>query len=122
MPNKSKNRKPRGLTIKENDLEYYAVVLRRLGNGRVEIEDFEGNVTQAIIRGGLRRVRIEVNDIVLAQRREFQNDQSDILLKYTTDEVRVLRAQGEIPDKVQRKDEPPDVLDVVFDEINIDDI
>lgn len=113
MPNKYRNRS-RELTVKENDLEFYAFVTRKLGNGRVEVQDYEGNTCQAVVRGALRNVRIDPHDILLVQRREFQPNQSDILLKYTPEEVRLLKKRKELPDINQ--EDMDDQLAIVFDE------
>lgn len=41
---------------------------------------------------------IGVGDIVLIGLRDFQDDKADIIMKYTADEARLLKAYGEIPD------------------------
>lgn len=44
------------------------------------------------------QVWIGVGDIVLIGLRDFQDDKADIIMKYTTDEARQLKAYGEIPE------------------------
>lgn len=41
---------------------------------------------------------IGVGDIVLIGLRDFQDDKADIIMKYTPDEARQLKAYGEIPE------------------------
>ena len=40
----------------------------------------------------------ESGDIVLIGLRDFQDDKADVIMKYTADEARQLKAYGEIPD------------------------
>ena len=47
-----------------------------------------------------KKVWIGVGDIVLIGLRDFQDDKADIIMKYTTDEARQLKAYGEIPENV----------------------
>ena len=44
------------------------------------------------------KVWIGVGDIVLIGLRDFQDDKADIIMKYTPDEARQLKAYGEIPE------------------------
>ena len=37
-------------------------------------------------------------DIILVGLRDFQDSKADVILKYTSDEARRLKAQGELPD------------------------
>lgn len=45
---------------------------------------------------------IGVGDIVLIGLRDFQDDKADIIMKYTADEARQLKAYEEIPDNGRR--------------------
>ena len=45
---------------------------------------------------------IGVGDIVLIGLRDFQDDKADVIMKYTADEARQLKAYGEIPDNGRR--------------------
>ena len=45
---------------------------------------------------------IGVGDIVLIGLRDFQDDKADIIMKYTADEDRQLKAYEEIPDNGRR--------------------
>lgn len=49
-------------------------------------------------RGFDSKVWIGVGDIVLIGLRDFQDDKADIIMKYTPDEARQLKAYGEIPE------------------------
>ena len=48
---------------------------------------------------------IGVGDIVLIGLRDFQDDKADIIMKYTPDEARQLKAYGEIPENGNKSDE-----------------
>ncbi len=94
----------------KRDLEYkddgqeYADVLKMLGNGRCEVKCIDGITRLAIIRGNMRnKVWIKIGDFVLVGLRDFQDSKCDILLKYTQEEVRTLKAYGEIPEKIDQE-------------------
>jgi len=68
-----------------------------LGNGRCLTQAFDsaGTKRHTIIRGKLRKkVWINNGDIILISLREYQDDTADVILKYTIDEARALKAQG----------------------------
>ncbi len=75
-----------------------------LGNGRCEVKCIDGITRLAIIRGNMRnKVWIKIGDFVLVGLRDFQDSKCDILLKYTQEEVRTLKAYGEIPEKIDQE-------------------
>lgn len=77
----------------------YAQVTKMLGNGRLEAQCFDGEKRLAHIRGKLRKkVWINQGDIILLSLREFQDDHSDVILKYNADEARSLKSYGELPE------------------------
>jgi len=91
----------RELILKEAGQEY-AQVIRMLGNGRLEGHCFDGKTRLCHIRGKMRKkVWISPGDIILLGLRDFQDDKADVILKYTSDEARKLKAQGELPDNTQ---------------------
>ncbi|KAG8917418.1 Translation initiation factor 1A [Tulasnella sp. 417] len=70
-----------------------------LGNGRIETQGFDGEKRIAQIRGKMRKkVWINQGDIVLLSLRDFQDDKADVIVKYTSDEARNLKAYGELPE------------------------
>jgi len=88
----------RELVLKEEGQEY-GQVLRMLGNGRLEAACFDGKMRLCHIRGKMRkRVWVNTGDIVLVTLRDFQDEKGDVVLKYSADEARQLKAMGEIPD------------------------
>lgn len=91
----------RDLEFKDESQEY-AQVTKMLGNSRVEVLCLLSNrVVIGTIRGTFRkRVWINQGDIVLLGLRDFQDDKADVILKYTPDEARLLKAYGEIPESV----------------------
>ncbi|KIO34574.1 hypothetical protein M407DRAFT_240445 [Tulasnella calospora MUT 4182] len=88
----------RELVFKEDGQEY-AQVTKMLGNGRIETQGFDGEKRIAQIRGKMRKkVWINQGDIVLLSLRDFQDDKADVIVKYTSDEARNLKAYGELPE------------------------
>jgi len=91
----------RELTFKEDGQEY-AQVVKMLGNGRLEALCFDGNKRLATIRGKLRKkVWINQGDIILLSLRDYQDNKGDVILKYTADEARSLKAYGELPENAK---------------------
>ncbi|PQE07155.1 eukaryotic translation initiation factor 1A protein [Rutstroemia sp. NJR-2017a BVV2] len=77
----------------------YAQVLKMLGNGRLEALCFDGSKRLAHIRGKLRKkVWINQGDIILLSLRDYQDEKGDVILKYSSDEARALKAYRELPD------------------------
>ncbi len=91
------------MVYKDIDQEY-GQVIKPIGSGHMEVMCFttNGNVTKrAHIRGKMRkRVWVATGDIVLLSIRDYQSDVCDILLKYTSDEARILRTRHLIPDGI----------------------
>jgi len=50
------------------------------------------------------QVWVAVGDIVLVSLREYQDEKGDVILKYTADEARELKAIGEIPEHITISD------------------
>ena len=95
--NENDNEK-RELVFKEEGQEY-AQVVRMLGNGRLEALCFDGEKRLGHIRGKLRKkVWINQGDIILLSLREYQDEKADVIMKYTADEARSLKAYGELPE------------------------
>jgi translation initiation factor 1A len=91
----------REIILKEEGQEY-AQVKKMLGNGRLEGDCFDGKTRLCHIRGKMRKkVWINTGDIILIGTRSFQDDKADVILKYTADEARRLKADGELPDNTE---------------------
>lgn len=87
------------LILKEEEGQEYAQVVRMLGNGRLEAQCFDGKTRLCHIRGKMRKkMWVNQGDIVLLGLREFQDSKADVIHKYTADEARRLKYQGQIPD------------------------
>ncbi|KAK3383604.1 hypothetical protein B0T24DRAFT_55276 [Lasiosphaeria ovina] len=98
--NENDNEK-RELTFKEDGQEY-AQVLKMLGNGRLEAMCFDSVKRLCLIRGKLRKkIWINNGDIILVSLREYQDEKGDVILKYSADEARSLKAYGELPDNAK---------------------
>lgn len=73
--------------------------MKMLGNGRLEALCFDGEKRLAHIRGKLRKkVWINQGDIILLSLRDYQDEKGDVIMKYTSDEARSLKAYGELPE------------------------
>ncbi|KAI9228996.1 MAG: eukaryotic translation initiation factor 1A [Piptocephalis tieghemiana] len=91
----------RELVFREDGQEY-AQVTKMLGGGRLEAQCFDGEKRLGHIRGKLRKkVWINQGDIILLSLREFQDDKADVILKYSADEARSLKAYGELPENAK---------------------
>jgi len=98
--NENDNEK-RELIFKEEGQEY-ATVVKMLGNGRLEAKCFDGPSRLCHIRGKLRKkVWINQGDIILLSLREYQDGKGDVLMKYSADEARSLKAYGELPESAK---------------------
>ena len=90
----------RELTFKDEGQEY-GQILRMLGQGRLEVQCFDGQKRMASIRGKLRnRVWMGAGDIILVSLREEGENKADVIHKYYPEEAIELQEQGEIPDNV----------------------
>ena len=84
----------RELPLKGEDAEY-AQVIKLLGDGRLEVQCMDGKTRMSTIRGAIyKKTRIVAGDWVLIGLRPFDDNKSDVLLKYTDDEVRQLQDMG----------------------------
>ena len=81
-----------------------------LGQGRVEVNCFDGNTKRmCTIRGKLKsRVWINVGDIVLISLREFGDDKADLIHKYYPEEAYELQELTEIPAHIAINEGMPD--------------
>lgn len=101
---KNDNEEKRDLQFKDEG-QVYAQVLKMLGNGRLEAQCFDGVKRLAHIRGKLRKkVWISTGDIVLLGLRDFQDTKCDVILRYTPEEARSLKAYNELPDSTRIND------------------
>jgi len=86
------------------DLEDYGVITAVLGDSRFELRDTKSKKRSAHMRGKMKRkVWVAVGDVVLFSLREYQDAKCDIIYKYNDDEVRQLKAYGEIADDEKEK-------------------
>ncbi|ESO84960.1 hypothetical protein LOTGIDRAFT_131336, partial [Lottia gigantea] len=96
---KNENEKEKRELVFKEDGQEYAQVSKMLGNGRLEAMCFDGNKRLCHIRGKLRKkVWINTGDIILLGLRDYQDTKADVILKYTPDEARNLKAYGELPE------------------------
>lgn len=87
-----------------------------LGNGRLEAMCFDGTKRLCHIRGKLRKkVWINQSDIILIGLRDYQDAKADVILRYSPDEARSLKAYGELPESAK-------INETNFDEEMEDDI
>lgn len=140
--------KNKGFSEQAREIEFckedqaYGKVKAKLGNSRFTIqvvtrnleEDGGFNIRDVIGHAprGLKRSSgyIDVNDIVLVTKREYQEDKCDIIHKYYLDEVRRLVNYEEIPSSFTDNNTITDGDNFVFDdakedeeaEMNLDDL
>ena len=98
-----------------------------LGNSRCECKCNDGRTRLGIIRGTLiKRVWIQLNDLVLVSLRDYQDDKADIIHKYNSEEEKSLRQYGEIEqlsgttstaDYIDNSIQESDDLEIDFDDI-----
>ena len=83
----------------ENKDQYrYGYVEKMLGNGRMQVMCFDGVKRLAHIPGRMhRKTRIAQGDILLLGLREYQDSKCEVIVRYTPDEARELKARKEIP-------------------------
>ena len=123
MPNAKGGKKfKRGKkTIHETKLIYkdpkedqeYGKIIKALGNGRFEVECFDGKNRVGIIAGNMRkRVWINKDDIILFSKWDFSTDDEkcSIIHKYNIDEVKRLQRENEFPSTI-RLEEDNDFFD-----------
>lgn len=133
MPKKKKGGKKRPQVKRElpfrEDGQEYCQVIKMLGGARFTGSCFDGKERLCIIRGsmsGRRKVWMKEGDIVLVGLRDWQDGKCDVILKYTDEEIKRLKAMGELPSniiigQVERVEE--DKEDLGFDfEADFDDI
>ncbi|KAL3079951.1 hypothetical protein niasHS_011368 [Heterodera schachtii] len=99
----------RELVKKDGDDQAYAQVEKILGNSRLTAFCFDGkNLLCHIRRGKLRKNGwINTGDIILIRFRGYQHDKgvTDVILKYTPDEARILKNWGHLPESTKLNDE-----------------
>nr|KAG5709887.1 hypothetical protein BaRGS_029929 [Batillaria attramentaria] len=99
---KNENDKEKRELVFKEDGQEYAQVTKMLGNGRLHALCFDGVQRLCNIRGKLRKkVWINNGDIILVGLRDYQDSKADVLLKYTADEARNLKAYGELPESAK---------------------
>ena len=131
MPKTSAKKKvhssqPKELMLRETGLEY-AQAGKMLGNGRLEAICFDGKTRLAHIRGKLlKKVWITTGDVILVALRDFQDDKTDVVFKYTPEQVKKLKNMGEIPSNVKTandinfkdfKEEEEEDIEISFEHI-----
>lgn len=94
---------PKELIYKDDGQEY-GQITKSLGNGYMEVMCFttNGNVLRrAHIRGKIRkRIWMAIGDIVLISVRYYHDTICDIIVKYTSDEAKLLRQRNQLPENI----------------------
>lgn len=82
------------------EAEEYAYVKKMLGNCRVHVITNSGIEAIGIIRGSLRkftkRILIEVGDIVVVSKRDFQDNKVDVVHKYNQEQINILVSEDKL--------------------------
>ena len=106
--NKHHTQNTRALVLAE-DGQYYALVNKLLGNGRVMVSyiDPKDGLKEVLanIRGTLRRKKqwVNVNNYILIALRDFE-DKSDVIHVYNDSEMNMLKRKGHIPNGLKGKE------------------
>ena len=96
----------RELTLVEDELEAYAMILRPLGCHRMECQLADGSKATGVVRGiFIRKVIMTTGDVVLVSKRDFQPGTVDIIHKYKQEEVKELVKDGHIPREFRSSEE-----------------
>lgn len=86
------------------DEQFYARVIKQIGDGRFECQIFNTDQDTKLIGkicGSMRkRVWVNIGNIVLVSSRNFDSSSCDIIHKYTDEEAINLKNYGEIPSNV----------------------
>lgn len=73
-----------------------------LGNNRLDAQCIDGVKRLAHIRGKMRKkVWVNAGDVVLVGLRDYQDGKADVILKYSAEEARALKAYGELPESLR---------------------
>lgn len=92
-----KNRHTDRALAKADEFSVYGRILESSGHNRFIVQCADGVKRTATIRGNMiKRVWIKEKDLVLCSLREGNGSQVDIALKYTDDEIKMLKDLGEI--------------------------
>ena len=90
--------------IIDAEFEEYALSKKLLGNCRVSLITNSGDEVIGIIRGNMRkfnkRVLIEVGDIVIVSKRDFQTNKVDIVHKFNLEQTQQLINNKELSDVI----------------------
>lgn len=97
--NSDTHRKRELIKAEKGSSQAYFTITKMLGDGRCLGNSSDGRVdVLCIIRGNMRKkIWIRTSDIVLGSFREFSGKPiADIIQKYDTEEIQLLKQQGEI--------------------------
>lgn len=101
--NKTKKQKvdtdiKKGPLVLREDLEQYAKVIKLYGDKKVQVMFPDQETVMARIPGRFKKkIMVQVQDVVLVSKRDFQENMADILTKYSPSEIRELYRLKEIP-------------------------
>jgi translation initiation factor 1A len=86
----------------KTEMQEYGQILRLLGDSRLEIQCIDGVKRTGHIRGKIKKkIWMTTGDVVLVALREHEKEKCDVLIKYTEDEVRKLKALKEVPENIK---------------------
>ena len=97
--------KKREMVYPEEGQEY-GFVQDMLGNGRVSVYCQDGNKRMGRICGSMRKYKkktiIQMGDIILISRRDYEDTKVDVVYKYTYEEANYLSYRNELPEKINK--------------------
>ena len=111
------------IILKEDDNQDYGHVIKMLGNNRVLLECEDQKERLGIIRGSMRKKQwINLNNIVLYCKREYEDEKVDIIFVYTSDMLNNNNELRNIYKKIKNSKENINNLVIKNDEEDDDDI
>jgi len=91
--------------VEPEDGQEFGVVIKMLGNGRLNVLCSDNIQRIAKIRGSMRKgtgkTIVEKGDLVLISRRDFEEDKVDIIHKYNHEEASIL-IRADVPEALIR--------------------
>ena len=124
----------REMIYKDNEGQDYAIVKSLSGDCRIRATCCSDAVERVChIRGKMKKkIWIKVGDVILIAFREFQEDKCDVIHKYSDEEAKMLRKQGEIRtamsevlDTIEEEKSDDGIefdMDAQHEEINLEDL
>lgn len=115
-----KNKYQNRTLIKADENSVYGIILQALGHNKFKVYCSDALTRIASIRGNMKkRVWMQEKDIILCALREGETNICDIELKYTDDEIKILKEGGHISDTLLNVETENDTISSKIDFSNL---